>query len=217
MRLPEPAGPRSGVAGSGPELTRLLLFGDSAIAGVGAVHQREALAVQLADRLSDSHRRVEWQLLARSGLDTADAILMLDEVWRIAGPSLRPDVVVVGLGVNDLTAQVPVARWLMQLGTLVDRLRVRHGARLVVLNGLPPMHRFPALPQPLRWFLGACARNYASALREWAQSRPGLLLHDLPALEPPHAMAADGFHPGPPAYRAWAESLAQAITTTEVR
>jgi hypothetical protein len=32
------------------------------------------------------------------------------------------------------------------------------------LSGLPPMHRFPALPQPLRWYIGSRARDFDRAL-----------------------------------------------------
>lgn len=217
LRLPEAAGPRSGAFGAGPPLTRLLLLGDSATAGVGAEHQRDALACRLAEELARTMGRIEWQLVARSGVDTAEAVSMLDAVWAERGDALRADVVVVGLGVNDVTGQVPVARWLRRLDALVERLQGRHGARLVVLNGLPPMHRFPALPQPLRWYLGACARGHDRALRQWAAARPGLLVHGFPPIGDVAAMATDGFHPGPLAYRAWAGSLAQAIVSAEVR
>jgi hypothetical protein len=37
-----------------------------------------------------------------------------------------------------------------------------------VLSGLPPMHRFPALPQPLRWYVGSRARDFNRVLAELA-------------------------------------------------
>lgn len=216
LRLPEAAGPRAGGFGSGPEPLRLLLVGDSATAGVGAQHQRDALAGQLAERLAETTGHLEWQLVARSGIDTAEATAMLDAAWAERGSALRADVVVVGLGVNDVTGQVAAPLWLKRLDALVERLQGRHGARLIVLNGLPPMHRFPALPQPLRWYLGACARGHDRALRQWAADRPGLLVHGFPPIEDVAAMATDGFHPGPLAYRVWAGSLAQVIASATV-
>lgn len=51
LQLPEAAGPRSGVTGTGPIL-RLRIIGDSSAAGVGVAHQDQALAGQLASELS---------------------------------------------------------------------------------------------------------------------------------------------------------------------
>src|SRR5689334_20066239 len=49
-RLPEPPGPRAGLAGDGPPL-RLLILGDSSAAGVGAPSQDEALSGRLVSEL----------------------------------------------------------------------------------------------------------------------------------------------------------------------
>ena len=215
LRLPEAQGDRQGAHGHGPRPTRLLLVGDSAIAGVGADHQRDALAGQLgarlAERLGADVHRVEWRLVARSGVDTAEATALLDAAWSDLGDTLRADVAVVGVGVNDVTGQLPPDRWLRDVEALVDRLRGRHGARCVILCGLPPMHLFPALPQPLRWYLGACARGHDRALRDWAAGRVGVCVHGFPLSTDRTLMAVDGFHPGPAGYRAWAASLAERV------
>ena len=228
LRLPEPRGARHGTHGArggGAPPSRLLLVGDSAMAGVGADAQRDALAGQLGEpllaRLGPQAPRVAWRLVARTGIDTAGAIALLDEAWAAERDDLCADVAVVGVGVNDVTGQVPLQRWLRDVGTLVDRLRQRHGACVVILCGLPPVHLFPALPQPLRWYLGACARRHDRALRAWARGREGVRVHAFPPSRDPAMMAVDGFHPGPAGYRAWAASLAvpvaEAISRTTRR
>jgi lysophospholipase L1-like esterase len=203
--LPEPEGPRSGIAGSGPDL-RLLIVGDSAAAGVGAPSQDEALAGQLAVALAPTFR-LHWKLLAFTGATTAD---MLDRLCREA--DARYDVVVTSLGVNDVTDRHSLATWRRQQETLVDLLATRFGARHILLSGLPPMHRFPALPQPLRWYIGSRARDFDRVLAEVAASRPGCeflaLGHEMMDTS---AMAGDGFHPGPPIYTRWAHAAAQRI------
>ena len=128
-----------------------------------------------------------------------------------AGAGIHPHVGVVALGVNDVTGQEPLRRWLGTMESLARRLERQHGVGLLVVSGLPPMHLFPALPQPLRWYLGACARRYDRALRDWAARRPATLFVPMPAMTDPALMGEDGFHPGPPAYAAWAEVLAQAL------
>jgi lysophospholipase L1-like esterase len=101
--------------------------------------------------------------------------------------------------------------WTRDLGALVAALRARCGDRVqVVLAAVPPLHRFPALPQPLRWALGARARLLDMAAAGWAAHRPGVVHVPASALEAVAdrgMFAADGFHPSPEGYRAWGESL----------
>jgi lysophospholipase L1-like esterase len=214
-RLPEAAGPREAVAGGEGDALRVLLVGDSATAGVGAAHQDEALAGRLAEALlaarPEGAARVHWRLVARSGASTAEALALLEADHAQARRPFRADLAVVAVGVNDVTSQRPLRRWLRDMEALAARLERVHGARLLVVSGLPPMHLFPLLPQPLRWYLGACARRYDRALRRWARQRPGTLFVPLPAMTDPAVMADDGFHPGPPAYRAWARALAEEV------
>lgn len=203
-RLPEPPGPRSGRAGVGVPL-RLLVAGDSAAAGVGAPSQDEALAGRLVAELS-RHREIDWRLEARTGYTTADAHAHLAVM-----PDDRFDVVVLSLGVNDVTRGVGRARWLASQSALAELLLARFAPRALLFTALPPMHLFPALPQPLRWYLGARARDFTAALVDWLPRHSGCHLV-LPDFQPDSAhIASDGFHPGPTAYAAWARQVARDI------
>jgi lysophospholipase L1-like esterase len=203
-RLPEPPGPRTGRAGQGAPL-RLLVAGDSAAAGVGAASQHEAVTGRLVAELS-ARRALYWRLEARSGYTTAAAHAHL-----AALPEDRFDVVVLSLGVNDVTRGIGRARWLARQTALADLLQARFAPRAVLFTALPPMHLFPALPQPLRWYLGARAHDFNAALADWLPHRPGCHLV-APDFQPDHAhIASDGFHPGPAAYTAWATQVARDI------
>jgi len=202
--LPEPAGPRTGVAGDGP-LLRLLVLGDSAGAGVGAATQDEALAGRIVSRLA-STRRIEWRIVARTGATTASTIRHLER-----HEPFTADVVVTSLGVNDVTGDVGVEKFLALQAHLHGLLREKFGTRLVLASGLPPMHLFPALPQPLRWYLGERAGELDRAIAQWLTVSNGA--QHLPfrgEVDAVH-MAADGFHPGPAVYDAWGEAAARRI------
>lgn len=204
LRLPEASGPRAGTRGGGVPL-RLLVLGDSAAAGVGVARQDDALAGRLAEALAQGNR-VDWHVLARTGWTAADALAALDALDQ-----RRFDVVVTSLGVNDATAGHSAGRYARAMRALAARLRAQHGVARVICSGLPPMHRFPGLPQPLRGFLGTRARALDAALAALAAEDPGLV--HLPwrgGLEAGD-MAADGFHPGPRIYRAWAAAIAPLI------
>lgn len=202
--LPEPPGPREGKAGEGP-LLRLLVLGDSAGAGVGAGSQEEALTGRLVAGLRGRYR-VRYRLVARTGATTASTLRLLERAEPFA-----VDAAVTSLGVNDVTGDVGVARFLALQARLHALLRERFGARLVLASGLPPMDRFPALPQPLRWYLGARARELDRALAAaLPDGRGAEYLAVAGELDAAH-MAADGFHPGPAVYAAWGAAAAGRI------
>jgi len=203
LTLPEPEGPRAGTIGSGPRL-RLLIAGDSSAAGVGVSHQDQALAGQLVQALAPDFT-VEWRLVAKTGVTTAQTLAYLQQME--AGPF---DVAVTALGVNDITRQVPLRRWLSDQATIAEVLAKHMGVRTHWRSGAPPLSLFPLLPRPLRSVLGAQARVFDAAL---AAASVGPLRH-LPFDESqmkPGIMARDGFHPSAPIYAAWAQELARAI------
>ena len=202
--LPEPPGPRQGRSGTGPRL-RLLILGDSAAAGVGAATQGEALSGQLVQALAPRFD-LRWKLVARTGATTADTVQTLGLMERESF-----DVVVTSLGVNDVTGGRSPRRWIAEQAQLVSLLRARFGADRILLSALPPMHLFPALPQPLRAYLGAQAQRYNTALHAFAQRSPGCTWVPLEVAQDRAYMAHDGFHPGPPVYAAWADVLARQI------
>ena len=205
-RLPEAQGERAGETGHGP-LLRLLIVGDSSAAGVGVALQHDALAGHLSRALAaQCFARVRWQLLARSGVTSAQCLQ-----WLASEAPALADVAVVVLGVNDVVEQVPSQRAVRSREAIANRLRNAHGVMHVVFAPLPPVHRFPGLPQPLRWVAGADARRHDAAVADWAAGRSDVshVPIDLPLNR--GVMAGDGFHPGEPVYRVCGVALAEHI------
>jgi lysophospholipase L1-like esterase len=207
LRLPEAAGPREGVAGGSidkPPL-RVLFFGDSSAAGVGVDHQNQALAVQTAAFLAERvGTAVEWQLVAKSGINTQEALKLL------TASELKPaDLLVTAFGVNDVTSQRSARQFIRDYQTIVEQIMRRAGVRAAVISGLPPMHAMPSLPQPLRWYLGQCARRLDTALQRWISTDKSLTYVSLQWDAGTNDLALDGYHPGAAQYRQWAEVVAQ--------
>jgi len=208
-RLPEAEGERQGRVGRGP-LLRLLIAGDSSAAGVGVVHQRDALAGRLTAMLAhDCGAAVEWRLVAQSGLTTAQT---LHRLQREALPQV--DVAVIVSGVNDVIDQVPSHHAVSTRDALANWLRNAQGVHHVVFAPLPPVHQFPGLPQPLRWIAGTDARRHDAALARWAAARGDVSRVEMDLQLNRGVMAGDGFHPGEPAYRQVAAAIARHNATT---
>ncbi|MDK9556042.1 SGNH/GDSL hydrolase family protein [Marinobacter sp. M216] len=202
--LPEPEGERDGVIGAGPEL-RLLIVGDSAAAGVGVPSQSEALAGRLAAQLGRRFR-LQWRLLAETGRTSGDVVRALAQE-----PEACFDVALVSIGVNDVTGRTRDRQWLKHLDELSGQLAERFSVSHTLFTAIPPMHLFPALPQPLRWYLGLRARQLNGLLEDFCRHRAGTRFLSVGFPPEPGYMAADGFHPGADAYRVWAEHSATVI------
>lgn len=207
-RLPEPPGARSGVQGRGPVL-RVLIAGDSAAVGVGATSQEEALSGQLVQSLS-ANFTVDWQLHALTG-DESPALLQ-----RLRALPAQPfDIVILSMGVNDVTALRAPRKWVELQHGIAALVGERFKPRLLVHCAVPPMHVFSALPQPLRWFMGRWAQAFNAQLRAALHNHPWRVHHMLSTDEreavASQSLARDGFHPGPTAYAHWGQSLAQLV------
>lgn len=201
--LPEPIGHRSGLSGNGSVL-RLLIVGDSSAAGVGATRQSEALSGQLVSALASSHR-IDWRLIAKTGTTTRTACPLL----RSQTPS-QMDVALVVLGVNDITSQIPLERLLRLRAALYEHLRREWGVSRIIATGIPPIEKFPLLPNPLRWVLSLQAQRFDRALHRQAHDLGvDYMPFDVPLS--PEMMASDGFHPGPNTYYLMGQRIAQQI------
>jgi lysophospholipase L1-like esterase len=210
--LPEAEGEREGALGAGPAL-RLLVAGDSSAAGVGVARQEQAVVGHLVRALHRATgRRIEWQLHARTGLTTRGVHALLAEAEPFGA-----DVAVVITGVNDVIDQVTTRRAVRDRAALADWLLGTAGVRHVVFAPLPPVHRFPLLPEPLRRVMGADARRHDAALARWAATRSDVSHAAFDLDLDAAGMASDGFHPGEPVYRACGEALAGHVARLALR
>lgn len=211
IRLPEAAGERMGLVGAetGQAPFRLWVIGDSSAAGVGASTQSEALACQTAVSLAQQlQRSVAWRLIAQSGLNTAQTYDLLKNT-----PAQAADAVLFALGVNDATSQVKAKAFMNNTAALWRKVQSITGANIAVFSGLPPVHAFPALPQPLRFYLGQWALWLDGALQDWVAKQHLIYCPIASTLAGASVadMASDGYHPGPRIYEVWGQQSAHLI------
>lgn len=196
-----------GAVGTGEPL-RLLAIGDSIIAGVGARTLANALVGQTATALASlTQRRVSWQALGVSGYDS-------NKVLRHLVPKMPEqafDCILLSVGVNDVTGLSTIAAWRTNLMRILERLGQHSPNATIAVIGLPPMDRFPLLPQPLRWLLGVRARSLDAVISEFAEMRDSAK-HVVLNIEPQSdQFAADGYHPSEESYVEFGQRTAAAF------
>lgn len=209
LRLPEAAGRRSGMLGSGKPL-RLLICGDSAAAGVGIEQQQQALSGQLVQLLAKQYQ-VNWQLAAKTGLDSAGLNSLLQQSYSHQNAVYQLDVVVVSIGVNDVTARRSNAEFQQQIRALLNRLATDFTDPYVLFSAIPPMQYFTALPSPLNYWLGLKAAMLNQALATELSNWPKAQLISSNQTLTADMLAVDGFHPSESGCKIWAQLVFDAI------
>lgn len=207
LRLPPAAGEVRGVVGAElpGEPFRLLLIGESTVAGVGVEALDQALVACLARALSHRLQRpVHWHACGENGITAAQACQRL-----LPGLSEeRADLALLVFGVNDTTHLTSSRCWQAALGEMIEQLRGQ-GMR-VACSGVPPLQHFRALPWLLRRLLGWRAGLMDRELRGLAQ-RMRVAYCGLNLPFEAQYLAEDGYHPSALGYRLWADGLADQL------
>jgi len=187
----------------GPDPLRLLVFGDSTVAGVGVDDQQQGLAASLAQRFADHYGRgIEWKAIARSGVDSGE----LRSYFLPRAERGSYDLVFISIGVNDVLHLRRRRQFTRDLSTILERLTAASPKATVFLSGIPRMERFDSLPDPLGTVLGARAHRLNAGAHEVLAGYPRVV-HTPPwPIATPGFFAIDRFHPSAIGYAAWARS-----------
>jgi lysophospholipase L1-like esterase len=164
------------------------------------------MPVQFAQSLAATRNSsVHWQVIGANGAgisDLRDSIRQLDDQQHV-------DVILISIGVNDVTGLSSTRRWRLQVNQLVAELSGKWPQARVIFVGLPPMGKFPLPPQPLRFTLGQRASTLDSIAADII-SRQELMLHIPTEINPAEQeFCEDGFHPSAESCAYWASVLAQ--------
>lgn len=205
LRLPEASGARAGIVGQGEEL-HLLALGDSIIAGVGTGSVAKSMPVQFAQALASTRKcSVRWQVIGANGANISD---LRRSIHQLTGQQ-HADLILISIGVNDVTGLSSTRQWRYQVNQLVSQLNEKWPRARVIFVGLPPMGKFPLPPQPLRFTLGQRASTLDSIAAEII-TKQELMLHVPTEINPgEQEFCEDGFHPSAESCAYWASVLAQ--------
>jgi len=181
-------------------------LGDSTVEGVGATSPDLNYVSRLHERLRALYPTSRLANLGVGGATTADVLLR--QLDRAIG--LRPHLVTLSIGPNDITTRVPVTAYERNLDTILGRLRYETSA-VTVVNLIPDLAvtpRFRASRE--RDAVGRQTVAFNEALERRGRAHGAELVdlyvasqREVPAR--PELIGADGYHPSDVGYARWAE------------
>lgn len=170
------------------------VLGDSTVAGVGVTRSRDAMPVQIAQRVSDELRR-PVQLVGHgvSGAVTSDVLDQLEDV-----PSEGVDVLVIEIGSNDVTHRTRLDDVSSGTRRMLEQATERSP---VVVFGSSGKLNTPNFLQPLRWIIMQRATAVRARQERVARTFDVEFVNVAEEVAPeferigPSSNSSDGFHP----------------------
>jgi len=206
--LPPAAGPTTGRTGEG-EAAKLLVLGESTVAGLGARTHDVALAGQFALHLAARiERPVEWTVVGRSGVTARQTI---EELLPLV-PDRSFDYLLIGLGGNDVLKLSTPARWRHDMTELLGLLRSANPDAVIFLSNCPMVRLSPALPNPLRAILWELSKMHNDNIAELTSQMERVFYYPQPVDVTLEGFFADGIHPSERGYADWASAMMHYFT-----
>ncbi|HXD98584.1 MAG TPA: SGNH/GDSL hydrolase family protein [Candidatus Acidoferrum sp.] len=183
-------------------------LGDSTVEGIGATSPNASYVSRLHARLRAVYPRASVVNLGLGGATSADVV----DGQLERAVLLRPQLVTLSIGPNDITGHVPVQEYERHVDTIFRRL-TRETSAVVVANLLPELVATPRFRgRETSSAVAELTVRFNEALTRLAR-RYGVEVVDL--YQPsraeiprrPELVAADGYHPSDLGYARWAELL----------
>ncbi len=207
-RLPDAQGEINGEVVGNAKVIRLLGIGESTIAGVGAKNHAEALTGQFAKHLSlETEKTVSWHVVGESGIKVDETIKRL--VPKI--PDINFDVILIGLGGNDVFQLSTPQKWRNGMKNLLDILREKFPTATIYLSNVPMVRDFTALPNPTRYILSRLAKMQQTNTLDFVTEYKNVYYY-MPQGRFLAEHYSDGIHPSVLGYDLWAKEMVDYFT-----
>lgn len=190
----------------------LMIFGDSTATGYGCRCADEVPGALIARSLAEwSGGNVRLSTKALVGATSKGLSGQVDATFVAGSP---PDVAVILIGANDITAVNGISASARRLGLAVQRLR--DGGASVVVGTCPDLGIITAIPQPLRWVARTRGLQLARAQAVAVEEAGGVAVPLAGLLAPmffraPELLSPDRYHPSAAGYALIAEQLFAAL------
>ncbi len=217
-RLPAAKEPIGKTVGSDKE-KKVLIIGESTMAGLGVEYHKDGFAGSFAKHFTKiSGDSITWKVVAKSGITAG----RFRERYLEKLPEEKPDLILIGLGANEVFELNSPNRWKIDFANLLIDLSERYPETNMVLLNLPPVESFPGITGLMRFTFGHLMNlihevsleleNYFEYLT-YAKRR--IILSDwkarMPTVTDDGDFFSDGVHPNGITYKVWGMEIAELV------
>jgi len=198
---------------------KLIVIGESTMAGVGVNTNEEGFAGNLAKELAQQLKQtIHWNVYAKSGYN---ARKVATEIFPTIKEN-KADIVVIGIGANDAFELHSPNRWRKDVLALIDKVQSKFPNTPIYFTNMPPVKSFPVLSTVLQSTVGTLAELLETELIDIVNNKKAIYYdtqkftaekwqerHQVTI--PSEDFFSDGVHPSKLAYQLWAKDFADFI------
>ncbi|HEX6125214.1 MAG TPA: SGNH/GDSL hydrolase family protein [Pyrinomonadaceae bacterium] len=202
--LPEAGGDKFGLVGVGVAPAKLLVMGESTVAGLGASTHDKALAGRFAQELSARIQKpVEWNVVGRNGVTAKRTI---EELIPLV-PDRVFDYILLGLGGNDVMKLSSPRKWRRDMTQLLGILREKNPDAIIFISNCPMIKYSPAIPHPVKFLLWELSKMHDANIKDFTAGMERVFYYHQPADVKLDGFFADGIHPSEQGYADWSAAM----------
>lgn len=207
--LPDAQGKKRGIKGHFPETVKMLVIGESTVAGLGAKTHETALAGQFAHFLSEKiGKSVEYFVIGKNGVTAEKTMKLL--VPQIP-ENEKFDYIMLGVGGNDVLKLNSPRKWRRDAIKLINFMREKYPDAIMFMTNAPAVHLSPVLPQPIKFLLGNLSALHDKNSREFIPQMDRIYYFHRPD-DITEGFFADGIHPSEKGYTDWSKRMIEFFT-----
>lgn len=175
---------------------KILILGESTVAGVGATSMEFTLAGHLNRELGN---QFQFTNLGKNGLRASQSLSYFYESLRLTQGKLEG--VLIFIGANDCFRLTHPKKYRAELNSLIDFLKAKYSADWIYLADIPPVQLFPAFPKFLKTYLAQQRNFLQDEMESIAENRHDILFDRIKIEMSLDFFASDGIHPSDLGYQ----------------
>lgn len=174
---------------------RILLLGESTVAGVGASSAQQTLAANFHHFFGESY---QIETIGKKGLQVKNAFSLYKQHHH--SPSAPFCGILLYLGANDCFLLTPPQQFRQQLIKLIQQLETATETSWIYLASIPPVHLFPAFSERMRSFLQTQREYLQLEMEQVAANNSRVIFHQISLNLESDFFSGDGIHPSDAGY-----------------
>jgi lysophospholipase L1-like esterase len=216
-KLPDAKSPEGVIQSEGLDTIRLILLGESTVAGIGVDKHEFGLPGSTSRHLSDGlNVNVSWRAYGRSGYNSKR--IMEETVPEMELENV--DLIGIALGGNDAFELNTPWGWQRDIRRLIQALKGKFPNSKIAFMHMPPIKEFTAFTKTMKWALGHLVEIFGDVLAQEIPKHANVYFHhQIVTLKvwreqtksnlSADALFSDGVHPSKLNYELWGKEFGQ--------